>query len=59
MTASIELIRSRGRADLDTWVRRGCALIVAAVAGYSSYEHQREFAIAVAPTRAGRPSGRA
>jgi len=27
-------------------VRRGCALIVAAVASYSSYEHQREFALA-------------
>jgi hypothetical protein len=27
------------------WVRRGCALIVAAVAAYSSYEHQRTFAV--------------
>jgi hypothetical protein len=33
------------RADLDMWVRRGCALIVAAVAAYASYEHQREFAL--------------
>lgn len=27
------------------WVRRGCTLIVAAVAAYSSYEHQRGFAL--------------
>ena len=27
------------------WVRRGCALIVAAVAAYASYEHQRAFAL--------------
>jgi len=31
--------------DLEMWVRRGCALIVAAVAAYSSYEHQRGFAL--------------
>ncbi|MEU5270634.1 DUF2637 domain-containing protein [Streptomyces hygroscopicus] len=31
--------------DLDIWVRRGCATVVAAVAGYASYEHQREFAL--------------
>jgi hypothetical protein len=35
----------RRRADLETWVRRGCALVVAAVAAYASYEHQREFAL--------------
>jgi hypothetical protein len=45
MTASTEPSRSRGRADLETWVRRGCALIVAGVAAYSSYEHQRHFAV--------------
>ena len=45
MTAGIEPARPRGRADLETWVRRGCALIVAGVAAYSSYEHQRHFAI--------------
>jgi Protein of unknown function (DUF2637) len=28
------------------WVRRGCALVVAAVAAYSSYAHQRHFALA-------------
>jgi hypothetical protein len=27
------------------WLRRGCALIVAAVAAYGSYEHQRDFAL--------------
>jgi hypothetical protein len=34
--------QSRG----DEWVRRGCALVVAAVAAYSSYAHQRHFALA-------------
>jgi hypothetical protein len=34
--------QSRG----DVWVRRGCALLVAAVAAYSSYAHQRHFALA-------------
>ena len=33
------------RVDLELWFRRGCALIVAAVAAYSSYEHQRYFAL--------------
>jgi Protein of unknown function (DUF2637) len=33
------------RTDLDLWVRRGCALVVAGVAAYASYEHQREFAV--------------
>jgi len=32
-------------ADLETWVRRGCALVVAAVAAYASYVHQRAFAL--------------
>jgi hypothetical protein len=45
MTASIAPGRSGGRVDLDMWVRRGCALIVAAVATYSSFEHQRGFAL--------------
>lgn len=27
------------------WVRRGCALLVASVAAYASYEHQRRFAL--------------
>ncbi|MFC8435925.1 DUF2637 domain-containing protein [Streptomyces sp. NPDC057253] len=29
----------------EVWVRRGCALVVASVAGYASYVHQREFAL--------------
>ncbi len=28
------------------WARRGCALLVAVVAAYASYEHQRRFALA-------------
>lgn len=35
----------RGRDEWDVWVRRGCALLVAAVAAYASYQHQREFAV--------------
>ncbi|MFI8927675.1 DUF2637 domain-containing protein [Streptomyces sp. NPDC053474] len=31
--------------DTDTWIRRGGALAVAAVAAYASYVHQREFAL--------------
>jgi hypothetical protein len=30
--------------DLDAWVRSLCALVVAGVAAYASYVHQREFA---------------
>jgi hypothetical protein len=37
--------RGCGRVDWDVWVRRSCALIVAAVAAYGSYEHQRAFAL--------------
>ena len=29
----------------DAWVRRACALVVAGVAAYSSYAHQRHFAL--------------
>jgi hypothetical protein len=29
----------------ETWTRRICALIVALVAAYASYEHQRQFAL--------------
>ena len=32
-------------ADLDSWVRTACALVVAGVAAYASYVHQREFAL--------------
>lgn len=45
MSASVEPARSDGRVDWDMLVRRGCALIVAAVAAYSSFEHQRGFAL--------------
>jgi uncharacterized protein DUF2637 len=45
MTPSTEPARPHRRANLDVWVRRGCALLVAAVAAYSSYEHQRGFAL--------------
>jgi hypothetical protein len=45
MTTSTEPVGSRGRVDLEMWVRRGCALVVASVAAYASYEHQREFAL--------------
>ncbi|MEV0476198.1 DUF2637 domain-containing protein [Streptomyces prunicolor] len=31
--------------DLDSWVRPLCALVVAGVAAYASYVHQREFAL--------------
>lgn len=44
MTLNSEPAGPRRRAHLDVWVRRGCALIVAAVAAYASYEHQSEFA---------------
>ncbi|MFI0718418.1 DUF2637 domain-containing protein [Streptomyces sp. NPDC021224] len=29
----------------DLWLRRACATVVAAVAAYASYEHQRTFAL--------------
>ncbi|WP_246561501.1 DUF2637 domain-containing protein [Streptomyces roseirectus] len=31
--------------NLDGWVRTACALVVAGVAAYASYVHQREFAL--------------
>ena len=31
--------------DLDAWLRCGCALVVAGVAAYASYVHQRDFAL--------------
>ena len=33
------------RPTADMWVRRFCALVVAGVAAYASYEHQRRFAL--------------
>jgi hypothetical protein len=38
--------RPPGAGALDLWVRRSCALVVASVAAYASYEHQRQFALA-------------
>jgi hypothetical protein len=38
--------RPHGAGALDVWVRRGCALVVAGVAAYASYEHQVQFALA-------------
>jgi hypothetical protein len=38
--------RSGDQSRGDAWVRRGCALVVAGVAAYSSYAHQRHFALA-------------
>jgi hypothetical protein len=34
-----------GAAGLEVWVRHCCALVVASVAAYVSYAHQREFAL--------------
>ncbi|WP_280883314.1 DUF2637 domain-containing protein [Streptomyces pseudovenezuelae] len=34
-----------GASGLEVWVRRCCALVVASVAAYASYVHQREFAL--------------
>ncbi|WP_151478544.1 DUF2637 domain-containing protein [Streptomyces albicerus] len=31
--------------DFDAWLRCGCALVVAGVAAYASYVHQRDFAL--------------
>ncbi len=39
-----ETTRPRSR-DRELWLRRGCALVVAGVAAYGSYEHQRDFAL--------------
>ena len=41
---TVETARPRRR-DRGLWLQRGCALIVAAVAAYGSYQHQREFAL--------------
>ncbi|MGP4048480.1 DUF2637 domain-containing protein [Streptomyces sp. 2A115] len=38
-------VAGSGSSDLDAWLRRGCALVVAGVAAYASYVHQREFAL--------------
>jgi hypothetical protein len=37
--------RTETTREREVWLRRGCALIVAAVAAYGSYQHQRDFAL--------------
>ncbi|WP_328869668.1 DUF2637 domain-containing protein [Streptomyces sp. NBC_00287] len=37
--------RAARRTDSETWLRRGCCLVVASVAAYASYIHQRSFAL--------------
>jgi len=44
MTAAMTVSRPVPRAA-QAWVHRGCALLVAGVAAYSSYAHQRQFAL--------------
>lgn len=44
MTETTETTRPRHR-DRELWLRHGCALIVAGVAAYGSYQHQRHFAL--------------
>ncbi|MFC8431820.1 DUF2637 domain-containing protein [Streptomyces sp. NPDC057253] len=39
-----ELLPSQRAMDLEAWARPLCALVVAGVAAYASYVHQREFA---------------
>jgi hypothetical protein len=50
---------SPARPAVDLWARRSSALVVAGVAAYASYEHQRRFALSgAAPTRPAAGSGR-
>lgn len=44
MAATTEGIRPRERVSAEEWVRRACTLVVAGVAAYASYQHQRGFA---------------
>lgn len=46
MTATTESAQPRGRVSAEEWVRRACTLVVAGVAAYASYQHQREYALA-------------
>jgi len=45
MTGTTEPVRRRGRATAEGWVRRACTLVVAEVAAYASYQHQRGYAL--------------
>lgn len=44
MTATTEQARPREKVTAEEWVRRACTLVVAGVAAYASYQHQRGFA---------------
>jgi hypothetical protein len=44
MAAMTEPARPRERVSAEEWVRRACTLVVAGVAAYASYQHQRGFA---------------
>lgn len=43
MAAMIEPARPRERVTAEEWVRRACTLVVAGMAAYASYQHQRGF----------------
>lgn len=45
MAATVEPARPRERVTAEEWVRRACTLVVAGVAAYASYLHQREYAL--------------
>jgi hypothetical protein len=44
MAAMIELAGRRAKVTAEEWVRRACTLVVAGVAAYASYQHQRGYA---------------
>lgn len=44
MTATTVLAERREKVTAEEWVRRACTLVVAGVAAYASYQHQRGFA---------------
>lgn len=44
MAATTKQARPRGKVTAEEWVRRVCTLVVAGVAAYASYQHQRGFA---------------
>lgn len=45
MAATSEPARPRERVSAEEWVRRTCTVVVAGVAAYASYQHQREYAL--------------
>ena len=44
MTTTSKLVRPSEKATVEEWLRRVCTLVVAGVAAYASYQHQREYA---------------